>query len=99
MDDVAGRVANPRRDADATVVQPRCLPAAGKFTRLGRRERSVSSRMGSLYSPRLLMKMQERAAAVTLAMPHRDGFIPIPGRNSSIALRPRRGRMFDHVSK
>ena len=47
----------PHRDADAAIVQPRCLPAAGKFTRVGRRERSLSSRMGSLYSSRFLMNM------------------------------------------
>ena len=33
----------------------RCLPAAGKFARLRGRERSVSSRLGSLYSSRFLM--------------------------------------------
>jgi predicted acyl esterase len=34
---------------------PGTLPAAGKFARLGGRERSVSSRLGALYSSRFLM--------------------------------------------
>ena len=49
------RLANPHRDADAAGVHARCLPAAGKFTRVGRRERNLSSRRGPRYSPRLLM--------------------------------------------
>ena len=42
---------------DGKAVQPRCLSAAGKFTRVGRGERSLSPRMGSLYSPRVLMSL------------------------------------------
>ncbi len=57
-DDVARRMANPHRDADAAVMHARSLPAAGKFTRVGRRERSLSSRLGSLYSSRLLMTIR-----------------------------------------
>ena len=37
---------------DAAVMHTRCLPTAGKSTRLGRRERSLSSRMEALYSSR-----------------------------------------------
>ena len=54
-DYVAKRMANPGRDADAAVIHGQCLPATGKFARLGGRERSVSSRLGSLYSSRFLM--------------------------------------------
>src|SRR6516225_7528306 len=43
-------MANPGRDADAAFMQPRCLPVTRTFTRVGRRERSLSSRMGSLDS-------------------------------------------------
>src|SRR6516164_6710841 len=43
-------MANPSRDADAAFMQPRCLPVTRTFTRVGRRERSLSSRMGSLNS-------------------------------------------------
>src|SRR5258708_1018430 len=50
-------MANPNRDADAALVQPRCLSAAGKFTRVGRGERSLSPRMEALYSPRVLMSL------------------------------------------
>ena len=49
------RMANPGRDADAAIVHAPYLPAAGKFPRLGGRERSVSSRLGPLYSPRFPM--------------------------------------------
>src|SRR2546425_446298 len=48
-------MAHPHRDADAAVVHARCLPAAGKLTRVGRREQSLSARMGSRYAARLLM--------------------------------------------
>ena len=54
-DSVAKRMANPGRDAAADVIHGQCLPAAGKFARLRGRERSVSSRLGSLYSSRFLM--------------------------------------------
>ena len=54
-DSVAKRMANPGRDAAAAVIHGQCLPAAGKFARLRGRERSVSSRLGSLYSSRFLM--------------------------------------------
>jgi hypothetical protein len=47
--------ANPCRRAAADVIYGQCLPAAGKFARLGGRERSVSSRLGALYSSRFLM--------------------------------------------
>ena len=57
VDDVAGRMADSHRDADAALLHARRLPAAGKFTRVGRRERSLSSRMGSLYSARLRVTM------------------------------------------
>ena len=57
VDDVAGRMANSHRDADATLLQPRRFPAAGRFTRVGRRGRSLSSRMGPLYSSRLRLNM------------------------------------------
>jgi uncharacterized protein len=36
-------------------VHGRCLPAAGKLARLGGRERTVLSRLGSLYSSRFLV--------------------------------------------
>ena len=52
---VAQRMANPGRDAAADVIHGQCLPAAGKHARLRGRERSVSSRLGSLYSSRLFM--------------------------------------------
>ena len=55
---VAGRMANPHRDADAAVVHEQCIPAAGKFTRLGRCGRSLSSRMGSLDSSRFHMTIR-----------------------------------------
>ena len=48
-------MANPHRDADAAVIHAQCLPAAGKFARLGGREGSLSSRLGSLHSSRFLM--------------------------------------------
>ena len=48
-------MANPGRDPAADVVHGRCLPAAGKFARLRGRERSVSSRLGSLRSSRFPM--------------------------------------------
>src|SRR5262249_17779857 len=48
-------MAHPLRDADAALMHARRLPAAGKFTRVGRRERSLPARMGSRYSARLLM--------------------------------------------
>ena len=48
-------MANPGRDAAADVMHGQCLPAAGKFARLRRCERSVSSRLGSLCSSRFLM--------------------------------------------
>src|SRR3989442_4819280 len=51
-------MANRHRDADAAIMHAQCLPAAGKFTRLGRRERSLSSRMGSLYSSRFHMTIR-----------------------------------------
>jgi hypothetical protein len=54
VDDVTKNMANPHRDADAAVVQPRCVPAAGKSTRAGRRERDLSSRLGSLHSSRFV---------------------------------------------
>src|SRR6202035_5149430 len=54
-DAVAKRMANPGRDAAAVVRHRQCLPAAGKHARLRGHERSVSSRLGSLYSSRLLM--------------------------------------------
>ena len=52
---VAKPMANPGRDAVADVIHGRCLPAAGEFARLRGRERSVSSRLGSLCSSRFLM--------------------------------------------
>src|SRR5215471_823935 len=55
VDDVTKNMANPHRDADAAVVQSQCVPAAGKSTRAGRRERDLSSRLGSLYSSRFVM--------------------------------------------
>ena len=54
-DSVAKRMANPGRDAAAAVVLAQCLPAAGKHARLRGRERSVSSRLGSLHSSRFLV--------------------------------------------
>src|SRR5262245_54947120 len=48
-------MAHPLRDPAAAVVQPRCLLAAGKPARVGRRHRSLPSPMGSRYSARLLM--------------------------------------------
>ena len=78
-DDVAGRLANPHRDADATVMHARCLPAAGKFARLRRRERSLSSRMGSLYSSRfhvtILGEQHSGSYRVSLLWQGRRGLI------------------------
>jgi hypothetical protein len=54
-DAVAGRMENWGRDAHAAVIHGQCLPAAGKFARLGRGERSVSSRMGTFYCSRFFM--------------------------------------------
>ena len=52
---VAKRMANPGRDADAAVIHGQCLLAAGKFARLRGSERTVSSRLESLYSSRFFM--------------------------------------------
>jgi X-Pro dipeptidyl-peptidase (S15 family) len=43
------------RSSNCGEPSPGTLPAEGKFARLGGRERSVSSRLGSLYSLRFLM--------------------------------------------
>src|SRR6516162_1056560 len=58
-------MAHPHRDADAARMHARRLPAAGKLTRVGRRERSLPARMGSRYSARLLML--EPQASVSIA--------------------------------
>src|SRR5262245_27940759 len=80
-DRVAKRMANPGRDADAAVIHGQRLSASGKFERLGGRERSVSSRLGSFYSSRFLM-IAELASSMsqvqvdqkTYQMPPQDGF-------------------------
>src|SRR5262249_37995802 len=74
-------MANPGRDADAAVIHGQRLSASGKFERLGGRERSVSSRLGSFYSSRFLM-IAELASSMsqvqvdqkTYQMPPQDGF-------------------------
>jgi hypothetical protein len=54
VDDVTKNMANPHRDADAAVVQPRCVPAAGKIYARGKARTDLSSRLGSLQSSRFV---------------------------------------------
>src|SRR5215471_2580936 len=74
-------MANPGRDADAAVIHGQRLSASGKFERLGGRERSVSSRLGSFYSSRFLIiaeltssMSQVQVDQKTYQMPPQDGF-------------------------
>ena len=66
-DDVAGRLANPHRDANAAVLHARCLPAGGELARVGRRAGSLPSRMGSRHCSRLSLT----TAALTQAAARR----------------------------
>src|SRR5262249_54745339 len=62
-DDGAGHMGCPHRHVARDVVHARCLPGAGRLTRLRRRGRSLSPRMGSLDSSRLLVKNRARGRA------------------------------------